>query len=124
MNSENKMSKIFNPVIQKIFIIFTWAGFTFTSHYYAKIFLSGSSHFAIDALILTSVQMLLASQVLLGSSEVVKLAFLKLKKCIICCKCFFCFAVILCFCFCVFSLIFFGQSAGNVNTKMEVVLGD
>ena len=63
-------SAISNPVMKKIFIILTWAGFTFASHYYAKIFLSGSSHFSIDALILTSVQMLLASQVLFGSSEV------------------------------------------------------
>ena len=61
---------ISNPVMKKIFIILTWAGFTFASHYYAKIFLSGSSHFVIDALILTSVQMLLAAQVLFGNSEV------------------------------------------------------
>ena len=71
MSDEEKMWTVF---MKKSFIILTWAGFTFASHYYAKIFLSGSSHFSIDALILTSVQMLLASQVLLGSSEV-KLAF-------------------------------------------------
>ena len=62
---------ISNPVMKKIFIILTWAGFTFASHYYAKIFLSGSSHCSIDALILTSVQMLLASLVLIDNSEVI-----------------------------------------------------
>ena len=55
--------------MKKLFIILTWAGFTFASHYFAKIFLSGSSHFSIDALILTSVQMLLASQVLIGNGN-------------------------------------------------------
>ena len=64
------MRTLFNPVMKKLFIILTWAGFTFASHYFAKIFLSGSSHFSIDALILTSVQMLLASQGLIGNSEV------------------------------------------------------
>ena len=62
--------------MKKSFIILTWAGFTFASHYYAKIFLSGSSHFSIDALILTSVQMLLATQFLITNSEVILL-----KKC-------------------------------------------
>ena len=69
-NNAKNMSIIFNPVIKKIFVILTWAGFTFASHFYAKIFLSESSHFSIDALILTSVQLLFATQVLFGNSEV------------------------------------------------------
>ena len=70
MNNQEKMRTLFNPVMKKLFIILTWAGFTFASHYFAKIFLSGSSHFSIDALILTSVQLLFATQVLFGNSEV------------------------------------------------------
>ena len=46
--------------MKKLLIILSWAGFTFASHYYAKIFLSGSKYMAIDVLILTTVQMLLA----------------------------------------------------------------
>ena len=33
--------------MKRVFILLTWAGFTFASHYYAKLFLTGSSHFAI-----------------------------------------------------------------------------
>ena len=58
-----------NPVLEKFFIISAWAGFTFSSHYFAKSFLTGSDDFSKDVLILTSVQMLLASQLLLGIKE-------------------------------------------------------
>ena len=53
------MFSFFNTVIQKFFIIIFWAGFTFASHYYAKIFLSKSSYLEFDVLLLSSVQMLL-----------------------------------------------------------------
>ena len=64
------MFPLINPAIKKCFIILAWAGFTFASHYYAKVFLAGSNNFAKDVLILTSVQLLLASQLLNGNREV------------------------------------------------------
>ena len=64
------MSTFSNQVVKKIFIVSAWAGLTFTSHYFAKIFLDGSNIFGIDVLILTSVQMLLASQLLIVHKEV------------------------------------------------------
>ena len=59
-----------NPVVKKFFIVLAWAGLTFTSHYYAKNFLAGSNIFEVDVLVLTSVQMLLASQLLICHKEV------------------------------------------------------
>ena len=65
------MFSFFNTVIQKFFIISFWAGFTFASHYCAKIFLSKSSYLVFDVLLLSSVQMLLPS-LLLMKKEVFK----------------------------------------------------
>ena len=61
----------FQPDIKKFLIIISWAAFTFASHYYAKIFLAGSSNFLVDVITLTSVQMLVASQlIMMGNKEV------------------------------------------------------
>ena len=59
------MFSFFNIAVQKFFIIIFWAGFTFASHYYAKIFLSKSSYLEFDVLLLSSVQMLLPSLLLM-----------------------------------------------------------
>lgn len=62
---DKEMFSFFTTVIQKCAIIITWAGFTFASHYYAKIFLSKSSYFEFDVLLLSTVQMLLPSLLLI-----------------------------------------------------------
>ena len=65
-----RQSVIFNPMMNKLFIFLTWASFTFAAHYYSKIFLSGTSYFALNVLLLTSVQMLVLSLFLIRKSEV------------------------------------------------------
>ena len=61
----------FHPYIKKFFIIISWAAFTFASHYYAKIFLAGSENFLSDVITLTSVQMFVASLlIIIGNKEV------------------------------------------------------
>ena len=62
---------VFHPYIKKFFIIISWAAFTFASHYYAKIFLAGSANFLADVITLTSVQMFVASLlIIIGNKEV------------------------------------------------------
>ena len=50
----------------------SWAAFTFSSHFYAKIFLSDSQHFFNDVLLLTSSQMLLAAMFMFVTRREVK----------------------------------------------------
>ena len=61
----------FQPDIKKFLIIISWAAFTFASHCYAKIFLAGSENFLSDVITLTSVQMFVASLlIIIGNKEV------------------------------------------------------